>query len=164
MGRTKVKVLFVCLGNICRSPLAEAVFRAKVIERGLASVFTIDSCGTANYHIGKQPDERTLQNARQNGVDLNHQARQFSVNDFYDFDYIIPMDDSNAQNIARLAPKNSHAEVYLMRGFDDTALNADVPDPYYGGEEGFQNVFEIINRSTEGLLNFILDKQQTPIE
>tara|TARA_R110001599_G_scaffold353273_1_gene591371 strand:- start:9819 stop:10301 length:483 start_codon:yes stop_codon:yes gene_type:complete len=155
MGMSKVKVLFVCLGNICRSPLAEGIFRKKVEERGLEAHFTIDSCGTSNYHIGEQPDGRTIKNARKNGVSLNHHGRQFTVQDFYDFDYIVAMDSNNVRNIESIRSVDNSKQVRLMRSYDE-ALNKDVPDPYYGGENGFQEVFDIIDRSAEGLLDFVM--------
>ncbi|WP_339696209.1 low molecular weight protein-tyrosine-phosphatase [uncultured Roseivirga sp.] len=156
MGMSKVKVLFVCLGNICRSPLAEGIFKKKVEEKGLADRFVIDSCGTSNYHIGEQPDRRTIKNALANGVRLNHQGRQFTVQDFNDFDYIVAMDSSNVQNIEKLRPVGSDKQIMLMRSFDEAGLNKDVPDPYYGVENGFQEVFDILDRSIEGLVNHVV--------
>lgn len=160
MGMSKVKVLFVCLGNICRSPLAEGVFKKKVEEKELADRFFIDSCGTSNYHIGEQPDRRTVKNALTNGVRLNHQGRQFTVQDYNDFDYIVAMDSSNLRNIEMLRPKGNDRQIKLMRSFDEAGLNKDVPDPYYGGERGFQEVFDIIDRSAQGLLDFIIKENQ----
>ncbi|WP_323757040.1 low molecular weight protein-tyrosine-phosphatase [Roseivirga sp.] len=157
---SKVKVLFVCLGNICRSPLAEGVFRTKVRERGLDDHFEIDSCGTSNYHIGEQPDKRTIKNALKNGVKLNHRGRQFTVQDYYDFDYIITMDSSNRRDVERLRPNGNVKEVRLMRSFNQTGLDDNVPDPYYGGENGFQEVFDIIDESAEGLLKFIEEENR----
>lgn len=153
---TKVKVLFVCLGNICRSPLAEGIFRKKVEDKGVGDRFEIDSCGTSNFHIGELPDPRTRANAIRNGIELNHRGRQFSKMDFEDFDYILAMDESNLKNINRLAPPSVKSKVMKMRHFDDLYCNADVPDPYYGGEKGFQQVFEILDRSAERLLQQII--------
>tara|TARA_R110000796_G_scaffold252596_1_gene388388 strand:+ start:32097 stop:32582 length:486 start_codon:yes stop_codon:yes gene_type:complete len=156
MGMSKVKVLFVCLGNICRSPLAEGIFKKKVEEKGLADRFVIDSCGTSNYHIGEQPDRRTIKNALANGVRLNHQGRQFTVQDFNDFDYIVAMDSSNVQNIEKLRPEGNNKQTLLVRSFDELSMNKNVPDPYYGGENGFQEVFDILDRSIEGLVNHVV--------
>ncbi|WP_339609621.1 low molecular weight protein-tyrosine-phosphatase [uncultured Roseivirga sp.] len=153
---SKVKVLFVCLGNICRSPLAEGIFKKKVEEKGLADRFVIDSCGTSNYHIGEQPDRRTIKNALANGVRLNHQGRQFTVQDFNDFDYIVAMDSSNVQNIEKLRPEGNSKQILLVRSFDELSMNRNVPDPYYGGENGFQEVFNILDRSIEGLVNHVV--------
>lgn len=151
------KVLFVCLGNICRSPLAEALFKKHVAERGLESKYGIDSCGTAGYHIGDQPDSRSRANARLNGLEYTHAGRQVSENDFAEFDIIIPMDASNESNLRSIATAGN-ATIQLMRDFDPGFEGSDVPDPYYGGEQGFQNVFEILDRSTSNLLNFLEGK------
>jgi protein-tyrosine phosphatase len=152
----KIKVLFVCLGNICRSPLAEAIFKDKLKKKGLERFFEVDSCGTSNYHIGDQPDSRTIANARKNGIAIDHCGRQFTANDFGDFDYILAMDKSNQHNILRLLKDNAHTQkVMLMRDFDTLGKGEEVPDPYYGGEKHFQEVFEILNRSTENFLGHL---------
>lgn len=157
---SKVKVLFVCLGNICRSPLAEGIFRHKIKERGLEDSFEVDSCGTAAYHIGKSPDERSVANAKMNGVYYTHRARQFVSSDFKEFDVVLPMDESNKEDILAIRPINATATVFKMRHFDVLAKGADVPDPYYGGPQGFQEVFEIIDRSCEQLLEHLLSKEK----
>lgn len=159
------KVLFVCLGNICRSPLAEAILKKKVADRGLSHLFHIDSAGTANYHIGKPADARSRKNAQENSIEIDHQARQILVHDLEEFDYILAMDRSNYQHILRLSPLQRHRDkVFLMRRFaydtvdlDDEAI--DVPDPYYGGEEGFQQVFHILEESCDNFLNFLTEQQ-----
>ncbi len=151
----RIGVLFVCLGNICRSPLAEGIFRDKVKKAGLEHQFKIDSCGTSAFHIGEQPDPRSAGNAIENGIYLDHQARQFVGADFADFDYILPMDASNYRNVMNLKPENPNGNVVLMRALDTLGRGEDVPDPYYGGEGGFQNVFDILDRSTQVLLNTI---------
>jgi protein-tyrosine phosphatase len=148
-----IKILFVCLGNICRSPLAEAIFITKIKERGLSSDFIVQSCGTANYHIGDSPDPRTIRNAQKNGIEINHLGRQLSVNDLDSFDYIMAMDNSNLRNIFRLerAKENSH-KIFLMRSHDPFGKDQDVPDPYYGEEKDFQEVFDILNRSVNSFI------------
>lgn len=147
------KILFVCLGNICRSPLAEGIFQQLLEENNLTHKYVCDSCGTGAYHIGQQPDPRTRDNAEQNGVLLNHQARQFEVQDFDKFDYILPMDSSNLMRIRQFGEsENNRAIIQLMREYDLENPGSDVPDPYFGGEEGFQDVFEILNRSCRTLL------------
>lgn len=155
---TQVKVLFVCLGNICRSPLAEGIFRFKVSERGLKDQFKIDSCGTSDFHIGEKPDERSVANAKKNGVDYMHRGRQLKKSDFYDFHYILPMDDLNLRDIEKLKPQDATAKVMKMRALDDGDQNGDVPDPYYGGENGFQLVFDILDHSTDKLLEELIER------
>lgn len=145
------KVLFVCLGNICRSPLAEAIFWHKVKSRGLTNAYYAESCGTANYHIGDQPDHRTIRNALKNGVAIDHVGRQLCTADFEKFDEIFVMDRSNYNNTLRLAGIHK-GKVKLMRSFDPNGRDEEVPDPYYGDEKDFQNVFEILERTIEEYL------------
>ncbi|WKK83794.1 low molecular weight protein-tyrosine-phosphatase [Marivirga arenosa] len=153
------KILFVCLGNICRSPLAEGLIVKKIAKLNLNEHFKIDSCGTADYHIGELPDERTRENALKNDLELNHRARQFEYSDFNKFDHILVMDNSNKMKVIGQATSEEHLrKVQLMREFEteDDLKGIDVPDPYYGGEEGFQNVFDILDRCTENLLEYHL--------
>jgi len=146
------RILFVCLGNICRSPLAKSIFNHKIKEAGLVNIFECDSCGTSNYHIGSAPDERTIKNSLKNGVQINHAARQLTDQDFKTFDLILAMDKSNYDNILQLpsASDNLH-KIKMMREFDPLE-RGDVPDPYYGEEKDFQQVFDILHRSVENLL------------
>lgn len=144
----KVRVLFVCLGNICRSPMAEAIFNHKIQQFGIEHRFIVDSCGTGNYHIGQQPDPRTVSNARRNGVRINHACRQLQAQDLIDFDYILAMDASNLSNILKLPNAANYADkIMLMREFDPDGKGREVPDPYFGGEDGFQEVFEMLDRT-----------------
>ena len=146
------KILFVCLGNICRSPQAEAIFNQKINERGLVHAYQSDSCGTSNYHIGNSPDARTIQNSIKNGVPIHHSARQLSDQDLDSFDLILAMDQSNYDNIITLWAATPHLhKIKLMREFDPHE-RGDVPDPYYGGEEDFQDVFDILDRSIENMI------------
>ena len=155
---SKIKVLFVCLGNICRSPLAEAIFKHKLRERGLTSKIEADSCGSANYHIGDSPDPRTIANAKKNGVTIDHCGRQLSVDDIESFDYILAMDSSNFTNIHRLLKDEKHKpKIQMMRDYDPKG-KGDVPDPYYGGEKNFQEVFEILDRTMDGFLDKLEDE------
>lgn len=151
-----IGVLFVCLGNICRSPLAEAVFRGLVEEAGLAERFAIDSAGTSNYHTGETPDPRTIEVARERGVRVEHAARQVHARDFSSFDYILAMDSENLRRIERARPSGTEAEVRLLRWFDaEAGPHAEVPDPYFGGESGFQDVQDLVDRACRGLLQHI---------
>lgn len=150
------KILFVCLGNICRSPLAEAIFKKQIQARGLAEKYEADSCGTSNYHIGEKPDARTIRNARHHEVEIDHLGRQLSIQDFAEFDLILTMDRSNHQNTLDLAAKASHkkAEIKMIRTFDPESLGVqDVPDPWYGNEQGFEEVFQMLWRTCEELIN-----------
>ena len=153
----QTSVLFVCLGNIVRSPLAEHLFIQRASDAGLADAFVVDSAGTAGYHIGDSPDQRMRQVAAEKGLIYDGSARQFSASDFDDFDWIIAMDRSNRENILRLARDDAdRAKVHLMRKFDPEASpDAPVPDPYYGGIDGFYQVYEILERATQGLLTHI---------
>ena len=150
----KIKVLFVCLGNICRSPLAEAVFKHKVKAKGVEHLFEIDSCGTGNYHIGDPPDPRTILNAKRNGVMIDHLGRQLSDDDLAYFDVILAMDNKNIRSIQSLRSADEYQhKIKLMRAFDPTEKDGEVPDPYYGTEKNFQEVFEILDRTADALLH-----------
>jgi len=145
------KVLFVCLGNICRSPLAEAIFNFK--SQGLD--FVADSAGTGAYHIGSQPDHRSIKVAHENGIPIHHKARQFHSRDFAEFDYVIAMDRNNHHDMSKQV-KGKVNNLFLLRDFDPLAQGEkDVPDPYYGGYEEFENIYQIIDRSVDGLIQFI---------
>lgn len=156
----KIKVLFVCLGNICRSPLAEGIFRQRIKERGIEDHFVADSSGTAAYHIGEKPDERSLANAEKNGVIYTHRGRQVKRDDFHQFDYVFAMDNANHRDLQHLMPKEPKAKLMMMRDFDQEATGSNVPDPYYGGEDGFQKVFEILDDSVNNLIDHLLEEHK----
>ncbi|MCC6275146.1 MAG: low molecular weight phosphotyrosine protein phosphatase [Leptospiraceae bacterium] len=158
----KKKVLFVCLGNICRSPAAEGAFRHIVKSKKLDHLFEIDSCGTAGYHIGELPHSTTRQVALKRGIRLEHRCRKFETADFEKFDFIMVMDDSNHKDVLSKATNASHMnKVMKFRKFDKFVNGSpDVPDPYYGGLDGFEEVQDIVIRSSEGLLEWILKESQ----
>jgi protein-tyrosine phosphatase len=150
-GRTSV--LFVCLGNICRSPLAEGVFHHLVNQAGLSDRFEIDSAGTGAWHVGERPDARAEMVANQHGVQLDSRAREVTEEDLRRFDYVIAMDRENLRSLERMAGAGgSEAEIRLLRDFDSEADGDDVPDPYYGGGSGFETVYEMVHRCCQALL------------
>jgi len=152
------RVCFVCLGNICRSPTAEGVFRHLVAEGRHHDAFEIDSAGTAAYHEGEPPDRRSTTTAQLRGVELTGRARQFRPEDFERFDHVLAMDRSNRDALRRMAPSDAaRAKVRLLRDFEpDAPDDAEVPDPYYGGADGFDRVLDICMASCEGLLAHLL--------
>jgi protein-tyrosine phosphatase len=150
-----VRVCFVCLGNICRSPTAEGVLRRLVAEAGLETAVEIDSAGTAAYHAGEGADPRSAEAARARGIELTSVARQFRPRDFERFDYVLAMDRENREHLRELAPDADAAgRVSLLRAFAGEA-DEDVPDPYHGGPGGFDDVFDICERACKGLLEHI---------
>lgn len=153
----QMKILFVCLGNICRSPLAEALFNKHVHQLAPDSEMYAESAGTSGIHVGETPDARTLKNASQHGLEINHRGRQFKASDFETYDKIVVMDESNLQNVLALTNNPQHREkVIKMRHFDTPPSDLDVPDPWYGGSEGFEKVYQILNRATRNLADKIL--------
>ncbi len=149
------RILFVCLGNICRSPLAEGVFNDFITSKGLKNSILCDSCGTAGYHIGSPPDKRSILTASNHGIKLDHQGRKLSVRDFEEYDYIFAMDKNNYEDILALKRKSvGNAKVHLYREFDPKG-NGDVPDPYHGTMDDFEEVYEICSRTSKKLLEFI---------
>ena len=150
-----MKILMVCLGNICRSPLAEGILLAKVNSRGLD--IKVDSAGTGGWHVGQGPDHRALAIANKYGIDISQQqARQFSSTDFEDFDIIYAMDDSNLSDIVSLANSNKELEkVQLILNEINPEDNTPVPDPYYGGDDGFEKVYQLLDAACEIIIKKI---------
>ena len=146
------RVLFVCLGNICRSPAAEAVFAALAAEAGATGDFTIDSAGTGAWHVGEPADARMRQAAHRRGLTMTSIARQVTRDDFDRFDLLVAMDSTNAATLRRLAPAGQASKVVLFRDYDPDAPGEDVPDPYYDGADGFDEVLDIVTRAGRGLL------------
>ncbi len=152
-----MRILFVCLGNICRSPTAEGVMRHVVRDEGLEDAIEIDSAGTGGWHVGAPPDERATAAARRRDIVLDGAARKFEPADFDRFDLILAMDESNRRELLAQAPdEEARSRVRMLREFDpgsDGAPDLDVPDPYYGGEEGFEHVLDLVHAATRGLLD-----------
>jgi protein-tyrosine phosphatase len=148
-----VRVLFVCLGNICRSPMAEGVFRHLVSQAGLSDAITVDSAGTGDWHVGDKPHSGTLNVLRKHGITHNGRARLIRRADFGQFDYILAMDDSNLADLRRMMPDDSPAEIRRFLEFAKDAPRLDVPDPYYNGR--FEEVYKLVRQGAEGLLAHI---------
>ncbi|HEC04603.1 MAG TPA: low molecular weight phosphotyrosine protein phosphatase [Thiothrix sp.] len=154
-----ISVLMVCMGNICRSPTAQAVFEKVVERRGLSDQITIDSAGTHAYHVGEQPDRRSQSVALDRGIDMSAQrARQVEASDFDRFDYVLAMDKSNYNDLKRLASPAQRKKLHLFLDFAKDWDVAEVPDPYYGGSHGFERVLDMVESASEGLLEDILSR------
>ncbi len=157
LGVCMVKVLFVCMGNICRSPTAEGVFAHFVTEAGLVELIGTDSAGTIAYHEGEPPDERAQETALNHGIDIAHlRARQFQADDFDRFQYILAMDGENLHQLRLARPDEYQGCLELFCDFAPSRKGKDVPDPYHGGPKGFENVFRLVSEASAGLLNAIL--------
>ncbi|QIK37469.1 low molecular weight phosphotyrosine protein phosphatase [Caldichromatium japonicum] len=151
-----VKVLFVCMGNICRSPTAQGVLRKLVRDEGLDHCIEIDSAGTHAYHLGEPPDPRAQETARARGIDLSDlRARQVEPNDFGRFHYVVAMDHDNYARLRRLCPPGMEGRLHLLMDFAPDLGVHEVPDPYYGGQRGFEQVFDLIELAARGLLDDI---------
>jgi protein-tyrosine phosphatase len=151
-----VRILFVCLGNICRSPTAEGVMRHLVEQEGIAEAFALDSAGTGGWHVGNPPDARSREAARRRGIVVAGAARKVRGADHTEFDLILAMDRSNLRDLRAGAPPGATAELRLLREFDEHSVGAgdlDVPDPYYGGADGFDDVLDLVDAACRGLLD-----------
>jgi protein-tyrosine phosphatase len=148
------KILFVCLGNICRSPMAEGIFAHLVRERGWEGRYRIDSAGTGDWHVGQPPDRRAIAAAQKRGVPLPSVCRQVRRSDFGEFDLIVAMDRNNRRDLEALAPEGLRHKIRLMRDFEPAdGRGGDVPDPYYGGPYEFDSVYEMLRRCCERMLD-----------
>jgi protein-tyrosine phosphatase len=157
-----VKVLFVCMGNICRSPTAEGVFKGLVEKAGLADRIVSDSAGTHDYHVGEAPDARAQSAALARGYDLSPLcARQVSRRDFQDFDYVLAMDEANLAQLKRLCPPERAGKVKLFMEFAGEGAGREVPDPYYGGAQGFERVLDMVEQASRGLLDHLRHEIKT---
>ena len=156
----RVHVCFVCLGNICRSPTAEAVMRSLLEREGLSKAVAIDSAGTGAWHVGEPPDARARAAAKRRGHDLRGQARRFETSDFARFDYVLAMDRDNREDLLAITKSNDERQkVALLRDFDgESPRNADVPDPYYGAGDGFERVLDICEAACIGLLRHLREE------
>lgn len=159
-----VRVLFVCMGNICRSPTAEGVFRHLIQNEGLAPQIQTDSAGTHAYHIGEPPDHRAQITAKKRGVDISDlRARKVTNSDFDMFHYVVAMDNDNLSHLRNLCPSQPHARVQLFLDFAQDLNETEVPDPYYGGQDGFEQVFDLVETASRGLLVDIRQRFLTPV-
>jgi protein-tyrosine phosphatase len=150
---SNIKVLFVCMGNICRSPTAQGAFESVVGEADLSGHIEIDSAGTHAYHVGEGPDRRAIKAASRRGIDLGGQrARRVEKADFAYFDYVLAMDSSNLDDLLSMCPTQHRAKVRLFLEFADDPVQQDVPDPYYGGGQGFERVLDLVEAGSRGLL------------
>lgn len=152
-----MKILFVCLGNICRSPLAEELFRMHIANSGRSEYFTIDSCGTGNWHAGELPDPRTRKMAESKGVMLTHRARQLQATDFTEFDHLLVMDRNNYKNVCELNSQYAH-KVALMTEFSVNYKGMEIPDPYYGDTFDFEKVHNLLHNVSLEIADYF--KQQ----
>ncbi|MFT7414208.1 MAG: protein-tyrosine phosphatase [Methylophagaceae bacterium] len=156
----QIKVLFVCMGNICRSPTAEGVFNKVIDDMGTASRFIVDSAGTHAYHIGEQSDARSQQMARSRGIDLSKiRARKVIQSDFEIFDHILAMDSNNYQMLIDASPSEYHHKIKLFLDYAPERKEKDVPDPYFGGQNGFTHVFDLVEDASKGFYNKVINQK-----
>ena len=154
----KISVLFVCLGNICRSPAAEAIFQKLINDKGICNQFIVDSAGTGSWHVGKKADSRMRFAAKQRNINITSNARQIGEEDFCKFKYILVMDNSNFKNVIDLKNQvkgSDFAKILKMQNFSSIFNEKEVPDPYFGGDAGFDHVLDILEDSVRGFLEYI---------
>ena len=153
MSRAPVRVLMVCLGNICRSPTAEAMLRRRAHEAGLDGRLEVDSAGTSDYHVDSPPDRRAIAHGERRGLRMQHlRGRQVAAADFHRFDWILAMDEDNLANLERARPPGSRARLALLMSFAPEAGAREVPDPYHGGAEGFERVLDLTAAAADGFI------------
>ena len=155
----KKRILFVCMGNICRSPAAEAIMNKTIRDKNLSNLIEVDSAGTIDYHSGETADSRMKRSAQKKGYQIDSIARQFNMyRDFRSFDYIVTMDDENFEDIASMDVQNTYGDkIFRMVDFCETCKSNEIPDPYYSGFSGFEKVIEMLEDATSGLLNKVMD-------
>jgi protein-tyrosine phosphatase len=159
----KQRLLFVCLGNICRSPMAEGVFRRVAEQEGVLHLFEIDSAGLGDWHVGQAPDTRAQAAAQNRGIDISGQsARQIAPGDYDRFDLLLAMDGSNYQELIELAPRDARHKIRRFLDFAPQVATKDVPDPFYGGSEGFDHALDLIEEASRGLLAELLSGESKP--
>lgn len=154
----KISVMMICLGNICRSPMAEAVLRYKVKERGLQDRIQVDSCGTSSYHVGENADPRTRRTAARHQIPMDHTVKQFHAGYFDDFDYLLVMDHQNKADVLRQWEREGDPAIFLLGAFDTSSPSDEVFDPYYGDEAGFEENYRLIDRACDGLLEHLRER------
>ena len=154
------KILFVCLGNICRSPAAEGVFKQKIKERGLEKLFVVDSAGTGGWHVGNLADPRMRETALSRGIELTSRSRKIAENDLYEFDHILVMDKDNLDAVKSLIKDNQYpvnSKIKLILSYSKNSQLEEVPDPYYGGQNGFDKVIDLLDDAIDGLIDSLMD-------
>ena len=154
------KILFVCLGNICRSPAAEGVFKQKIKERDLENFFVVDSAGTGSWHVGNLPDKRMRTTALSRGIELTSRARQIEGHDLYEFDLILVMDKDNLDAVKSLTKDQNNpvnSKIKLILSYSKNFQLDEVPDPYYGGQNGFDKVLDLLDDAMDGLIDSLID-------
>ena len=154
------KILFVCLGNICRSPAAEGIFKKKIKERDLEKLFFVDSAGTGGWHVGNLADPRMRETALSRGIELTSRSRQIEENDLYEFDQILVMDKDNLEAVKSLTKDHNNpvnSKIKLMLSYSKNSQLDEVPDPYYGGQNGFDKVLDLLDDAMDGLIDSLTD-------
>ncbi len=154
------KILFVCLGNICRSPAAEGIFKKKIKDRELENLFVVDSAGTGGWHVGNLADRRMRESALSRGIELTSRSRKIDHNDLYEFDHILVMDKDNLNAVKSLIKDNTYpinSKIKLILSYSKKSQLDEVPDPYYGGQNGFENVLDLLDDAIDELIDSLID-------